>query len=136
MARGNVERPEGQRDSLIYTNLVMRDHLDNLDDLPSCPTLFQQYIEKRCDVRITVVDQHIHAVALTVREPDGSQRCDVRRDNMKDVIYETMTLPRDAEQAVRRLMRYYGLRFGAIDMAVSLRGDWFFFEVNPNGQWA
>jgi hypothetical protein len=21
-------------------------------------------------------------------------------------------------------------------MAISLRGDWFFFEVNPNGQWA
>lgn len=136
MASGYIERPEGQRDSLVYTNRVMPDHLENLDDLPACPTLFQQYIEKRCDVRITVVDEDIHTVELTAREPDGSQRCDVRRNNMEDVTYRTIPLSRDTERAVRKLMRYYGLRFAAIDMAISVLGDWFFFEVNPNGQWA
>ena len=136
MASGYIERPEGQRHSQVYTNRVMPDHLDNLDDLTNCPTLFQEYIEKRCDVRITVVDKHIHAVELTAREPDGLQRCDIRRNNMEDVAYRMIPLPRDIEQAIKILMGYYGLRFAAIDMAVSLYDDWFFFEVNPNGQWA
>jgi hypothetical protein len=51
--------------------MVTSDQLKNLDDLPTCPTLFQQYIEKRCDVRITVVDENIHAVEMSVCEPDG-----------------------------------------------------------------
>ena len=33
-------------------------------------------------------------------------------------------------------MEHYELRFGAIDMVVSAAGDWYFLEINPNGQWA
>jgi hypothetical protein len=29
-------------------------------------------------------------------------------------------------------MNHYGLRFAAIDMAVAVTGEWFFFEINPN----
>ena len=126
MATGYVERPEGAKDSQIYTNFINLSHLDNLDDLINCPTLFQEYVEKRYDVRITVVDERIHPVRLTARQPDGSQRCDIRRNNMKDVTYEIVALPRDIEYAIKKLMKYYGLRFAAIDMAVDLFSNWFF----------
>ncbi|HEV3439739.1 MAG TPA: ATP-grasp domain-containing protein [Gemmata sp.] len=136
MASGYVERPEGERDSLIYTNRVQAEHLADLDDLKACPTLFQQFVEKQCDVRITVVDGNLHAVELTAREPDGSQRCDIRRNNMDDVAYRPTTLPDDVRSQVEALVASYGLRFAAIDMAVTPDGKWVFFEVNPNGQWA
>jgi hypothetical protein len=55
---------------------------------------------------------------------------------MKDVTYRSVSLSKDTKQAVVMLMKHYGLRFAAIDMAISLRDEWFFFEVNPNGQWA
>jgi hypothetical protein len=136
MSGGRVERPEGQTDTLIYTNQVVPDQLENLDDLPSCPTLFQQSIEKTCDVRITVVGQDVHAVELTAKELDGSQRCDIRRNNMNDVTYRIVTLPSDVVTSVKRLMAHYNLRYAAIDMAIGTDGRWYFFEVNPNGQWA
>src|SRR5581483_9580101 len=89
MASGYVERADGERDSLVYTNIVQLHHLENLDDLTACPTLFQQCIEKKSDVRITVVAEDIHSVELMAKEPDGSQRCDIRRNNMEDVEYRT-----------------------------------------------
>jgi glutathione synthase/RimK-type ligase-like ATP-grasp enzyme len=136
MAGGHVERPEGERDSLVYTNRVGAEQLADLSDLRACPTLFQRLVEKRCDVRITVVDGDLHAVELTASEPDGSQRCDIRRNNMDDVAYHPVTLPGDVRTQVDSLVASYGLRFAAIDMAVTPGGEWVFFEVNPNGQWA
>jgi Prokaryotic glutathione synthetase, ATP-grasp domain len=135
MANGYIERKRGQRDSLIYTNVVTAKHAADLGDIGVCPTLFQECIPKSYDVRITVVDDHIHAMALFASD-NGQQRCDIRRNNMSDVRYEPLELPRSVKQRVKQLLKRYGLRFAAIDMAVSTTGRWYFFEINPNGQWA
>lgn len=132
LARGRIER---ERDSLIYTTAVLEEHLTDLTDLESCPTLFQQQIEKASDIRITVVDNDVHAVSI-VGHDNGEQRCDIRRNNMVDVSYTLITLPAGVRLAVLELVKQYELRFAAIDMAVAKSGEWFFFEVNPNGQWA
>jgi glutathione synthase/RimK-type ligase-like ATP-grasp enzyme len=110
--------------------------LECLDDLRACPTLFQEYIDKRSDVRITVVDSHFCAAELLAADSDGKQRCDVRRNNMEDVAYRRVALPEDVECKLRRLTEHYSLRFAAIDMVIDTRGEWFFLEINPNGQWA
>jgi glutathione synthase/RimK-type ligase-like ATP-grasp enzyme len=136
IASGYVERAGEQIDSLIYTNRVRKCDLENLDDLQTCPALFQQFIQKHYDVRITVVDADIHAVAIFGIEDDGKQRCDIRRNNMSDVRYEIIGLPTTIKTSVIKLMNHYGLRFAAIDMAVTMTGQWFYFEVNANGQWA
>jgi len=136
MAAGYVERPDEEKASLIYTNRVVMGDLENLDDLHLCPTLFQEFIAKEHDVRITVVDADIHSVALIAKEKNGAQRCDVRRNNMADVTYQPIDLPDAVRAKIRALVEHYGLRFAAIDMAVGLSGEWYFFEVNPNGQWA
>jgi glutathione synthase/RimK-type ligase-like ATP-grasp enzyme len=136
MSTGYVERPGEDCDTLIYTSRVLETHMGDLTDLKNCPTLFQQFVQKHSDVRITVVDNDIHAVELQASDLPGEQRCDIRRNNMADVSYRSITLPSDIEGKIMRFMRHYGLRFGAIDMAISAQGDWVFFEVNPNGQWA
>lgn len=131
-----IERPLEEHDSLIFTNRVKAIDLDELDDLKRCPTLFQQAIRKRTDVRISVIDQMIHAVELTAADEDGNQRCDIRRNNMADVAYKSTTLPTAIAERLLDLMSSYSLRFAAIDMAVDQDDQWYFFEINPNGQWA
>lgn len=135
LGRAYIERPEGDNDSLIYTNTVSECDLHDLADLANCPTLFQQAILKRSDVRITFVDGAIHAVELIARD-HGHQRCDIRRNNMVDVAYHPIHLPDEVSSKLRRLVSHYRLRFAAIDMAVAEDEKWYFFEVNPNGQWA
>jgi glutathione synthase/RimK-type ligase-like ATP-grasp enzyme len=136
MSTGYVERPDESCDTLVYTNRVQKNQLDDLADLVNCPTLFQQFIQKKSDVRITVVDDEIHAVELLASDEFGNQRCDIRRNNMVDVSYQAISLPPTVHQSIRDLMRHYQLRFGAIDMAITPNGEWVFFEINPNGQWA
>jgi len=136
LGRAYIERPDSEVDSIIFTNPVRESDLEHLDDLARCPTLFQQSVRKQSDVRITVVDGDVHAFELTAKNSYGQQRCDIRRNNMQDVRYRAITIPQDVTDALQRLVASYGLRFAAIDMAVATDGQWYFFEVNPNGQWA
>jgi hypothetical protein len=136
IGRACVERSDSEVDSIIFTNRVREFDLENLEDLARCPTLFQQSVRKLSDVRITLVDGEIHTFELTAKDLDGKQRCDIRRNNMSDVVYREICPPQDIVACLHRLMKHYGLRFAAIDMAVADDGEWYFFEVNPNGQWA
>lgn len=136
MGKAYIERTDDRGDSLIFTNQVNKSDLDDLSDLRDCPTLFQQCVNKRSDVRITVVDSAIYAFELFANDENGNQRCDIRRNNMQDVEYRPIDLPVEIADTVRELMSFYQLRFAAIDMAIAKNGDWYFFEVNPNGQWA
>lgn len=136
LSNGYIERTSGD-DSLIYTNVVQANDLAaDASEFASCPTLFQQYVRKQYDVRITAIDDTLHAVALYASGGDGQQRCDIRRNNMNDVVYQNIDLPSGVALTIRQLVKHYGLRFAAIDMAVDLDGNWVFFEVNSNGQWA
>jgi glutathione synthase/RimK-type ligase-like ATP-grasp enzyme len=133
LSGGYLERPNGTVGS-IYTNRVLRTHIET-EPLVPCPTLVQEEIDKEYDVRVTIIDDRITAVALR-RVIDGAQIIDIRRDNMENVEYVRCDIPVEVEIALRRVVRSYELRFAAIDFAVTPTGEWVFFEINPNGQWA
>lgn len=80
LASGFIEREEG--DTLIYTHAFQEEHFKFLDRIRQCPVLFQSRIPKTLDVRLTVLDDHMVAVALQAKEQDGTQRLDIRRDNI------------------------------------------------------
>lgn len=133
LASGLLRR--GEAITLIYTSQVCVEDLAASELVKSCPTLFQERIDKLYDVRVTVVDTKLHATALM---PKDSNRppLDIRRDNMQGVDYRAITLPPDLIHTLIDLVISYQLRFAAIDLAISTDGKWVFFELNPNGQWA
>lgn len=135
LASGYLERDCPAEDTLIYTNQVYEAHIRN-PSLRNCPTLFQEQIFKKMDVRICIIDDYVKSVGIKATENSGHQRLDIRRNNMNDVQYVTINLPEDIRAKLLRLVRSYGLRFAAIDMALDQNDDWIFFEINPNGQWA
>lgn len=135
LASGYIEREAASDDTVIYANRVSESALDDLELVARCPTLFQREVAKRMDVRLCVVDDQMTAAGM-VAEDGGEQRLDIRRRNMQDVRYVEVEPPPEVESALLALVRSYGLRFAAIDMAVADDGRWVFFEINPNGQWA
>lgn len=135
IAGGYLERDAPEMDTQVFTNRVSMADLHDLDSLASCPTLFQECIDKVWDVRITVVDNEFTAVGIQAYE-NGRQRVDIRRNNMMDVEYSRIDLPNEVRSSLSTMMAGYELRFAAIDMAIDSEGKWWFFEVNPNGQWA
>jgi D-alanine-D-alanine ligase-like ATP-grasp enzyme len=44
-------------------------------------------------------------------------------------------VPAEVAHGVRQLMCSLELTFGALDFAVDAAGSWWFYEINPNGQW-
>ncbi|MBL8746675.1 MAG: hypothetical protein JNK58_10015 [Phycisphaerae bacterium] len=136
LASGYIERSDPVDDTLIYTQSINHSHEHLFDRLSGCPVLFQARVNKVTDIRMIVVDNHTTAISLTATDPEGSQRLDIRRDNMRDVRYAPMSVPSHVANGVRALMKGYGLRFAALDFAIDTDGRWAFFELNPNGQWA
>jgi hypothetical protein len=136
LSSGYIERIAPGKDSLIYTNRVLQKQLARRSLLGKCPTLFQEEIGKKTDVRVCFVDGDAYAVSLGAIGDDGCQRLDVRRNNMLDVRYKKIELPAKIKQLTVKLVEFYRLRFAAVDFVIDTSGDWFFLEINPNGQWA
>lgn len=136
LASGHLERDDPAEDTLIYTNRVAEEALADLGLIVNCPTLFQMELDKQIDVRACIIDDDVIATGIIATEREGGQRLDIRRNNMTGVRYVSMAIPPDVRDKLLGLVRSYALRFSAIDMGVDSDGRWWFFEVNPNGQWA
>ena len=109
---------------------------EHLKKIQHCPILFQELIPKVLDVRVTMIDGVIIATGMKASDNDGSQRLDIRRNNMSDVEYSSLVMPEKVSAALSSFVQSYGLRFAAIDFGITDAGEWIFFELNPNGQWA
>jgi glutathione synthase/RimK-type ligase-like ATP-grasp enzyme len=134
LASGYIGRSPLGEDSLIYTNYLSESSIDDRI-LSACPTLFQEAIHKVSDVRVTVIDSHVHAVSLLSSET-GPNSLDIRRNNMEGVRYTSAQVPEAIRDRLLRYLRSYHLRFAAVDFVVDSVGRWIFLEINPNGQWA
>ena len=136
LASGFIERNEPSNDTVIYTAEIREGHRDVLTRIEACPVLFQEQVSKTADVRLVVVADEIVGVSMKAFGRDGRQRLDIRRDAMRDVEYSSVDVPSGVRSADGRIMKEYGLVFGAFDFGVREDGEWVFFEINPNGQWA
>jgi glutathione synthase/RimK-type ligase-like ATP-grasp enzyme len=103
------------------------------------PAIFQQAIEPAYDLRITVVDEEVFAAAIVadVEEKLVIGVRDWRIGNHNGNLSITACeLPPDIQAKCRALVKTLNLKFGAIDMIVDRKGNFWFIEINPSGQWA
>ncbi len=123
---------------VVFTQLLTRDKLEEIDSLAACPAIFQQYVDKEVELRITIVGQHVFAAAIHSQEhPETS--VDFRRWALlapeKDVKHTVFDLPPAVRAKLLALMDRLGLVFGCLDMILTPAGEYVFLEVNPSGQW-
>lgn len=130
---GRLQYVDGMK--LIYTNRVTKDHIQKRSLLSHSPSLFQEYIAKELEIRITVIGDRVFPVAIHSQENPLTVD-DWRRDQNVDLKYSHHRLPSVVEDNCFKILKELGLQFGAIDMILTPKGDYFFLEINPNGQWA
>lgn len=118
----------------IYTHRVEEKHLDLLDSIRLLPCVFQERIEKKYELRITVVGRQIFAAEI---HSQGSQRTrdDWRRYDIENTPHKIHEMPLEVKKRCLDLIEYYDLSYGAIDMIVTPQDEYVFLEINPNGQW-
>jgi glutathione synthase/RimK-type ligase-like ATP-grasp enzyme len=106
------------------------------DDLATVPHLFQRFIPKIADYRVTVIDDQIFACRLDSGS-HSAYEVDVRRGLADASLrHEIVRLDSGLASKIVRLVKELGLRFGAVDLVEDINGDFWFLEINPNGQWA
>lgn len=112
--------------------------LDANSELPQasiamCPGIFQRYIDKKAEMRVTVIGSRMYAIKILKR--DGGAFLDWRNSAMDDVtIMQPCQLDGTLEQKIRGLMQRLGIVFGCIDLVIDHDDNVFFLEVNQAGQ--
>ncbi|NDY71225.1 MvdC/MvdD family ATP grasp protein [Desulfobacter hydrogenophilus] len=98
------------------------------------PCLFQEYIKKDYELRVTVVHDKVFAVEIHSQDCSRA-KIDWRKANIQDVPHKLHKLPRNIREKCLALVKGLGLEFGAIDLIRRHDGEYVFLEINPNGQY-
>jgi glutathione synthase/RimK-type ligase-like ATP-grasp enzyme len=122
---------QGRHQSFSYTQIVGVDTVREAS-LASAPAIFQQPLEAKLDLRVTVVGDWLFCVSIT---HEGQPIRGDWRLEKRDAEFAAYTLPSAVSERCLQLVRALGLSFGAIDLAFE-DGEYFFLEINPTGEWA
>ena len=119
---------------MIYTNPISFDDM-RINDLELAPATFQEYIPKKIELRVTVVDKKVFACAIE-SQANEKTKDDWRHYDLDHTPHYPFNLPDYIKEMCIKIVNYYGLKFGAIDLILTPKDEYYFLELNPNGQWA
>lgn len=114
---------------LLSTQMIGEDSLEHIDDIGYCPMIFQPYIEKDYELRIVYLDG-----AFFTGKINSSEHTDWRIAQ-GDYFWSAYELPENVKSGLTSMMKEMGLYIGAIDMIRGKDGNYYFLEVNPQGEW-
>jgi hypothetical protein len=123
-----------QHRAVRFTERVRRADLGYLDRVALSPVLFQPYVDKQLEVRVTVVGEQTFACEI------GSQRSvraavDFRRYDFASTPHTVHALPSAVAGRCVALTHALGLTYSTLDLILTPAGDYVFLELNPNGQY-
>lgn len=120
----------GNSEIFGYTNTVKRSELED-SDISTAPTIVQEFLENKLDLRVTVVSGEIFCAAIkeSGRPVQGDWRI-----NKENVTFEEYYLPTAIKDNCIEITKSLGLSFGAIDLAFQ-NNEYYFLEINPTGEW-
>ncbi len=117
---------------LTYTNLISKELiLEKKASISIAPGIYQEFVNKKIELRITIVGQEIFAAKVL---PIEGNTLDWRKDVFED-IFETFTIPQTFKNKLLELHKAFGLFYGAYDFILDDHNNYVFLEVNPSGQW-
>lgn len=125
---------EEGRELVVFTNAVKDEDLEDLSGLSLCPATFQESLPKSLELRVTAVGQRVMPAALD-SQVSARATHDWRRDGagmLQD--WRPYQLPAEIEEKILRLMDYFSLNYGAIDIILTPDGRHVFLELNPSGE--
>jgi glutathione synthase/RimK-type ligase-like ATP-grasp enzyme len=120
---------------VIFTSKIAEEDRSAFEGVQYSPSIYQQLIDKTLDIRVTVVGDKIFSAAIHSQN-SYETKVDWRRGDRIDLPHEVFELPLDLQEQCLSLVKRLGLKFGAIDLALGRSGNFYFLEINPNGQWA
>ncbi|MDY6876686.1 MAG: hypothetical protein SWK90_10870 [Chloroflexota bacterium] len=124
-------QPDGR--SLLTTLIEPDDIQQNPEELKAAPCIFQHYIEKDHELRVTCVGRQLFPAKIVSQE-SADTLVDWRK-SIQDCKFDRVELPTDIKRRLLALVESMKLNFAAIDMIVDTNGSYLFLELNPQGNW-
>lgn len=121
----------------IYTTEISKSILKSQDNISLCPGIYQEFINKKCDVRITVMGKTVFALSIT---SGNEKEIDVRRNISRrfsrdvDLSCSIIDVPQEIIVKIFYFMKKLDLVFCTFDFVVDVNGKWYFLEANEMGQ--
>ncbi|GIQ57838.1 hypothetical protein Flavo103_09740 [Flavobacterium collinsii] len=128
--QGRIQQKKGF--STIFTNKLSMQKIKELNHYDLTPCIFQEYVEKEYELRVTVVGNKVFSAKINSQTSDET-RIDWRKEKMP---FEKYSLPADILEKCILITEKLQLSFGAIDIIKTPKNEYVFLEINPNGQWA
>jgi hypothetical protein len=132
-AQGPPRAEDLERQYSVFTHLLEPRDLEEDASLAAAPAMYQEYVEKAFELRVTVVGRRVFACAIHSQASEQT-KIDWRRYDIPNTPHHAYSLDRATEQRCLTLTRALGLAFSAIDLVVCPDGRVVFLELNPNGQ--
>lgn len=121
---------------VVFTSVVDDAARADLDGLRFCPMQFQELIEKKLELRATVVGHDVFCAAVDSAAHGEETRVDWRKDGVGLLQKWTpYALPASTSTALLQLVRSFGLHYAAADFIVTADDDLVFLEINAGGEW-
>lgn len=119
---------------MMRTSRLDRNSLQGDGAILKCPMIFQPYIRKERELRVTVIGNQVFPFSVVCND---TETVDWRIDEAAGAVrFEPVSIPSALEQACLRLCRRVGLRFAAIDILVLADGTSLFLEVNEGASFS
>jgi len=125
---------EEGKELVVFTNRVKPEDLADLSGLSICPATFQELVPKSLEIRVTVVGQRVMSASVDSQVSERAAH-DWRRDGVSMLQdWRPYQLPVEIEEKILRLMDYFSLNYGALDIILTPDGKHVFIELNPCGE--
>ncbi|MFA5933956.1 MAG: hypothetical protein WC795_01915 [Candidatus Paceibacterota bacterium] len=117
----------------IFTRRIIKDELLAVKNkIKYSPTLYQQYIKKKFELRITCVGKEVFGCRIDSQEnPETSEDMRFNVRSLKHQQFDCTPI----KKMLQEYLDYFKINFGCFDIAVDENDNYIFFECNPNGQW-
>ena len=124
--------PEGK---MIFTNKISKQDLNRAHELQYAPCMFQEYVPKKTELRVTIIGNTIHTAEIHSQKSEKTKHDWRQYDNFEKTPYEIGILPDEVENSLIKLTKLMNLEFGAADFIRTPDDEYVFLEINPNGRW-
>jgi len=128
----HVWQKDGQKSVAITETFELTpDRLPADEVLTFAPAIYQEMVPKEFDIRMVLMGNHIYSYALH----NSKKALDWRQDcGFGHVSVEPVATQPQVEQGVLAFAREAGICFGSLDFGVDAQGNWWFLEINEQGQ--
>jgi len=124
----------GQATNVTLPTMRVSAEMLATSDLASAPAIFQELIAKRAELRVTIFGNTL----IAVEKQFGDRSVDSLHVDWRlmhsGAIYRRHELPIAIADKCRELTRELGLVMGVIDLIVDNQGNYYFLEINAQGQ--